>query len=163
MGSLERLVSWLQVVDKHQAFVLWKNAFSIPKLSYILRASPAYQHVAELEPFDSILRGALSPSPMLRWITTFGGRRDCRWVWRGLGVRGACDVALPAFLALLHSVRDLVQAILSGFNMAESVDLAAAEESYMGRWHDLAVFTDVCSQKAYDMPCALAVRDKMLA
>ena len=40
--------------------MLLKNAFSIPKLSYILRASPAYQHVAALEAFDSILKGALS-------------------------------------------------------------------------------------------------------
>ena len=30
------------------------------KLSYILRASPVHQHVADLEAFDSILRGALS-------------------------------------------------------------------------------------------------------
>ena len=60
MGGLERLVSRLQVVDSDQAFVLLKYGFSIPKLSYILRASPAYQHVADLEVFDSILRGALS-------------------------------------------------------------------------------------------------------
>ena len=36
------LVSRLQVVDSHQAFVLLRNTFSIPKLSYMLRASPAY-------------------------------------------------------------------------------------------------------------------------
>ena len=56
-----------------------------------------------------------------------------------------------------------MQAILSGFNMTESGDLAVAEESYVGRWPGLADPTDVCSQKAWDMPCALAVRDKMLA
>ena len=34
-----------------------------------------------------------------------------------------------------------MQAILSGFNMAESGDLAAAEESYVGRWPGLAAPT----------------------
>ena len=80
----------------------------------------------------------------------------------GLGVKGACDVALPAFLVSLHSARDLMQAILSDFNMAESGELAAAEESYVGRRPSLAAPTDVCSQKAWDRPCALSVRDKML-
>ena len=67
------------------------------------------------------------------------------------------------FLALLHSARDLVQAILSDFNMSESGDLAAAEESNVGRWPGHAAPTDVCSQKAWDMPCALDLMDKMLA
>ena len=56
-----------------------------------------------------------------------------------------------------------MQAILSGFIMTESGDLAAAEESYVGRWPGLATPTDVCSHKAWDMPCALAARDKKLA
>ena len=81
----------------------------------------------------------------------------------GLGVRGAFDVALLEFFASLHSVRNLVQVILSNINMAESGDLAAAEENYVGRWPGLAAPTDVCSQKAWDMPCALVVRDRMLA
>ena len=92
---------------------------------------------------------------MLRWKTTFGGRRVCRWV---LGVKGACDVALPVSLSSLQSARDLVQAILSDFNKAESGDLAAAEECYVGRWPGLAAPTDVCSQKDWDMPCALDVK-----
>ena len=41
--------------------------------------------------------------------------------------------------------------------------LKNAEESYEGRWPGLAAPTDICNQKAWDMPCALAVRDKMLA
>ena len=81
----------------------------------------------------------------------------------GFGRQGACDVAIPAFLASLYSARDLVQAILSGFNMTEFGDLAAAEESYVDRWPDLAAPTNVCSQKAWNMPCALVVRDKVLA
>ena len=164
MEDLERLVSRWQVVDSHQAFVLLKDAFSIPNLSYILRASPAYQHVADLEEaFDSILRGALSAVTNIKMDNYFWRQASFPEGLGGLGVRVACDVALPAFFASLHLARDLVQAILSGFNMAESGDLAAAEESSVGRWPGLIAPTDVCSQKALDMPCALDVRDKMLA
>ena len=39
--NLDLMVSRLQAVDNHQAFVLLRNAFSISKLQYVLRASPA--------------------------------------------------------------------------------------------------------------------------
>ena len=38
--ALERMA--LEVLNPHQAFVLLKNAFAIPKLQYVLRASPTY-------------------------------------------------------------------------------------------------------------------------
>ena len=37
--ALERMTSKLEVLNPHQAFVLLKNAFAIPKLQYVLRAS----------------------------------------------------------------------------------------------------------------------------
>ena len=40
--TLERMTSKLEVLNPHQAFVFFKNAFAIPKLQYVLRASPAY-------------------------------------------------------------------------------------------------------------------------
>ena len=36
--ALERMTSKLEVLNPHQAFVLLKNAFAIPKLQYVLRA-----------------------------------------------------------------------------------------------------------------------------
>ena len=47
--DLQRVVSRLDVIDNHQAFILLRNAFSIPKLLYVLRASPAYLRPRELE------------------------------------------------------------------------------------------------------------------
>ena len=38
--ALERMTSKLEVLNPHQAFVLLKNAFAIPKLQYVLSASP---------------------------------------------------------------------------------------------------------------------------
>ena len=50
--ALERMTSKLEVLNPHQAFVLLKNAFVIPKLQYILRESPAYLCGEELSVFD---------------------------------------------------------------------------------------------------------------
>ena len=53
--ALERMTSKLEVLNPHQAFVLLKNAFAIPKLQYVLRASPAYLCREELQIFDRAL------------------------------------------------------------------------------------------------------------
>ena len=55
----ERMTSKLEVLNPHQALVLLKNAFAIPKLQYVLRASPAYLCREELRIFDRALFGSL--------------------------------------------------------------------------------------------------------
>ena len=50
--ALERMTSKLEELNPHQAFVLLKNAFAIPKLQYVLRASLAYLCGEELSVFD---------------------------------------------------------------------------------------------------------------
>ena len=56
--ALERMTSKLEVLNQHQAFVLLKNAFAIPKLQYVLRASPAYLCREELRISDRALFGS---------------------------------------------------------------------------------------------------------
>ena len=46
--ELDKLISRLELVDPHEAFVLLKNCFSIPKLQYILRTSPTFLFQDEL-------------------------------------------------------------------------------------------------------------------
>ena len=53
------MTSKLEVLNPHQAFVLLKNAFAIPKLQYVLRALPAYLCREELRIFDRALFGSL--------------------------------------------------------------------------------------------------------
>ena len=59
MEALERTTSKLEVLNRHQVFVLLKNAFVIPKLQYVLRASPAYLCREELRISDRALFGSL--------------------------------------------------------------------------------------------------------
>ena len=53
--ALERITSKLEVLNPHQSIVLLKNAFAIPKLQYVLRASPAYLYREELRVVDRAL------------------------------------------------------------------------------------------------------------
>ena len=41
--ALKRMISKLYLIDPHQAFILLKNSFAIPKLTYLVRSSPAFQ------------------------------------------------------------------------------------------------------------------------
>ena len=54
------MVSKLELIDPHQAFVLLKNSMEIPKLTYLLRSSPAYKESDLLREFDEIVRTSLS-------------------------------------------------------------------------------------------------------
>ena len=53
------MTSKLEVLNPHQAFDLLKNAFAIPKLQYVLRASPAYLCREKLRIFDKALFDSL--------------------------------------------------------------------------------------------------------
>ena len=53
--AFERMTSKLVVLNPHQAFVLLKKTFAIPKLQYVPRASPAYWCREELHIFNRAL------------------------------------------------------------------------------------------------------------
>ena len=102
--ALERMTSKLKVLNPHQAFVLLKNAFAIPKLQYVLRASPVYLCREELRVFDRALfdsQGRVA-NVSLEWdvckqdgfLVSFGG----------LGSRRA-GVIGPAFFHCLYEIR----------------------------------------------------------
>ena len=54
--ALRRMVERLKRIDPHQATVLLKNAFSLPKLMYVLRSSPVYLEEDILAHFDDTIR-----------------------------------------------------------------------------------------------------------
>ena len=62
---LERLVSKLKI-ENHKAFILLKNSFALPKLKYILRASPAHSHMEDSKRLDDVLAAALAAVTNLR-------------------------------------------------------------------------------------------------
>ena len=55
LEALKRMTSRLDLIDPHQAFVLLKHSFSIPKMYYLLRSAPAYKQVDLLKFYDSAI------------------------------------------------------------------------------------------------------------
>lgn len=54
--KLRYVTSRLNVIDSNQAFMHLKICFAIPKLQYILRASPAYVEADKLRALDDTIR-----------------------------------------------------------------------------------------------------------
>ena len=146
------MTSKLEVLNPHQAFVLLKNAFAIPKLQYVLRASPAYLCREELQIFDRALFGSLGR------VTNVSLEGDvCKQAgfpvnFGGLGCRRAEDIALPSFLASMNSVGELVETILSRINIADTNELAEAVESLRGASGGAPLPDDPSRQRAWDLP-----------
>ncbi len=107
--ELQRLGKRLQMLTAHDALVLLRNSFSLPKLLYILRTAPCFRS-ATLETYDDCLR------EILDGVTNNLLERDSQaWVQAilpvklgGLGIQSAVNIAPSAFLASVHSSSELV-------------------------------------------------------
>ena len=130
--GLERMVERLKLIDSHQAFSLLKNCFALPKLQYVLRASPAYTRVGDLELFDEVLISALSTITNVSFDRESLEQAVLPVRLGGLGIRMSKDIALPAFISSLHSVRGLVDAVLHNVRLAEDDSLQMAVDE----WHN---------------------------
>ena len=130
--ALERKTSKLEVLNPHQAFDLLENAFAIPKLQYVLRASPAYLCGEELSVFDRALFGSLGRVTNVSLEGDVCKQAGLPVSFGGLGCRRAGDITLPSFIASMNSVGELVETILSRIDIAHTNELADAVESWRG-------------------------------
>ena len=111
--ALRRLGERLQLLTAHDALILLRNCFALPKLSYTLRTAPCFRSAA-LETYDDCLREILGT------VTNNMLERDSKaWMQAtlpeklgGLGIRSAVRVAPSAYLASVHSSSQLVDEML---------------------------------------------------
>ena len=112
LDALKRMISRLNLIDPHQAFVLLKNSFAIPKMTYLLRSSPAYQQVDLLDDFDIIVRNSISSITNIDFTDDSWTQVSLPVRSGGLGIRKSVDIALPCFISSALSAHSLVEAIL---------------------------------------------------
>ena len=105
------MTSKLVLIDPHQAFVLLKNSFAIPKLTYLLRSSPAYQEEDLLKEFDSIIKDSMSKITNIDFTEDSWTQATLPTRFGGLGIRKSVDLALPCFISSANSADSLVDAI----------------------------------------------------
>ena len=146
--ALERMTSKLEVLNPHQAFVLLKNALTIPKLQYVLRESPGYLCGDELSVFDRALFDSLGRVANVSLQGDVCKQAGLPVSFGGLMCRRAGDIALPSFIASMNSVDELVETILSRINIADANELLQAVESWRGASGSASLPDDQRRQKA---------------
>ena len=128
----KRLREAFEKLNPHQALVLLKNAFEIPKLQYVLRASPAYLCKEESRVYDRALCDFLGRVANVSLEGDVCKLAGFSMNFGGLGCRRAEDITLFSFLASMNSVGELLETILSRINIADTNELAEAVESWRG-------------------------------
>ena len=112
----------LSLLDRHQAYFLLKNCFSMPKLMYLLRSSPTFQHPDLLADFDDCLKSCAADIcnvlfDDIGWIqTTLPIRLG------GIGLCRASDLALPEYLASNSASQSLISEITQTDNTPHALD-----------------------------------------
>ena len=124
LNALKIMISRLHLIDPHQAFVMLKNSFAIPKMTYLLRSSPAYQQDDLLQEFDLTLRNSMSSITNIEFTDDSWTQASLPARSGGLGIRKSNDIALPCFISSALSALSMVEAILSSVT-----DLASFEVS----------------------------------
>jgi len=163
--DLVRMVARLELIDNHQAFVLLRSCFAIPRLQYLLRAAPAYKHGIELGNFDEVLREAVTRITNVNMNEESWKQATLPVNLGGLGCRKASDIALPAFLSSMNSVSDLVEAILTNINMVETFELSEAVEAWSLGGDDMVAPSEDrrSKQKEWDLPVATSTLKRLVA
>ena len=60
LSNFKAMTEKLALLDRHPAYFLLKNCFSMPKLMYLLRSSPTFQHPFLLADFDDCLMSCVT-------------------------------------------------------------------------------------------------------
>ena len=107
------MIGWGTCLHMHDALILLRNSFSIPKLLHILRTSPAFLSPA-LATYDESLQSIVSSITNIQFEPD-----DPAWTQAtlpigvgGLGIRSAVQLAPSALLASAAATHDLVCQIL---------------------------------------------------
>ena len=164
--ELEVMAERLVQLDNHQAFILLKNCFAIPKLQYLLRASPAYLDTVGLFNFDETVRKALTNITNVLFMNESWVQATFPVKLGGLGIRKSSDIALPSFISSMHSVSNLVDAVLSRVSgLVETGELTKAEETWSSTDASLLkpVGEDLTKQKLWDLPLMELKQKSILA
>ena len=111
LSIFKAMTEKLSLLDRHPAYFLLKNCFSMPKLMYLLRSSPTFQHPDLLADFDDCLKSCATDICNVSFD-------DIGWIQAtlpirmgGIGLRRASDLALPAYLASISASQSLISEI----------------------------------------------------
>lgn len=134
--QLKLLFDRLVDLDNYQiAYYMLKNCLAVPKLMFLLRTSPTWNHNELLQNMDNGIQSTLetlinSKLHQDQWILSSLPIR-CG----GLRVRRVQDLALPAFLSSMHGLSSMIGIMLQlpSLNIEEIADYTNG----INEWHCL--------------------------
>ena len=165
VNQLKRMGERLQLLSAHDAILLLKHSFSLPKLLYNLRTAPCFLFPV-LQVYDELLKSTLSGI-----TNSHFGEYDLAWSQAtlpvrlgGLDIRSAVDLALSAYLALTGASLDLVHHVIPA--RLQGLPLTCVSDAFAlwSQGHDRAPPEEgeQLSQRAWDDPRASALAESLL-
>ena len=160
-NCLQKKIALLQIMGErldllcsHDALILLRHCFSIPKVLYILRTAPCFLSYHP-KSFDDLLCNTLSN------IVNISLDSDVAWLQAsllvkvgGIGIRRSTQLAPSAFLASAMGCADLIHQILPPHFITNdspyiesALSIWADDHSHSPPSHPLS-----CSQRAWDVP-----------
>ncbi len=120
----------LQQLSAHSPFFLLRASISIPRLIYFLRCAPTWRKIDALAQYDATLKDALEAILNCSLSEAAWMQSSLPVKEGGLGVRHAVVVAIPCFLASVHSVLPHMDRLLPGYLHGTDIAMEEGEE----RW-----------------------------
>ena len=109
--KVELICDRVQTLDSHWALFFLTRYASAPRLSHLLRSSPAYLRPALLHSIDTLVRDALVKCCNVNLSESAWRQATLPTRMGGLGVRSVADLALPCFMSSVHSALGLMRRI----------------------------------------------------
>jgi len=161
---LRRMGDRLDLLQSHDALLLLRHSFSMPKVLYTLRTAPCFLS-SLTEAYDNLLRSILCS------ITNVCLDDENAWHQAtlpvktgGIGIRRATQLAPSAFLASAAGCSDLVHQILPSHLLDIPIPGTEAALAIWSQGHDEPPPSGAPShsQKAWDRPHVQAVYEALL-
>jgi hypothetical protein len=102
----------LTKISSHSALFVLKFCLLIPKFTYLLRCCPIWKYPHLVQPIDLLLKFQIEAILNIRFSEQAWTQASLPIRFGGLGTRKITSIALPAFLASIHSTSDLAGKIL---------------------------------------------------
>jgi len=165
VNSLTIMGARLEHFSAHDAMLLLRNSFAIPKLLYLLRTSPCFQSPIIMS-YDESLKSIVSSVTNIQFTAD-----DPAWTQAtlpirlgGLGIRSAVQLAPSAFLASAAASLNLIKIIVPSRLQSFPIPHQDMALSIWSQGHDNPppLGTAACIQKNWDASKVMKTADSLL-
>ncbi len=113
--ELVRMVSRLAKLNSHQAFFLLRHSMSIPKITYLMRTTPCWRAMHELEEYDVLLRSSMEQIANCKLDPQAWKEASLSVKLGGMGLRNITNLCFSSYLGSFHSTIELLEGIVPSF------------------------------------------------